>query len=257
MERHCFTFAAVKVLRSIFGFLFHAWFYLCNLIAILLLLPFIFVFSLSPKGYRYFFTFERIWAWLVLLLCGYWPRVEWQERPERKGQYLICPNHTSMLDIMLTLAVFPNRFLFIGKAELAKMPLFGYFYKRTNLLVDRKSLRSRKLVFEAAAEKLKEGEGLCIYPEGMAPREDITLAPFKAGAFRLADEMNIPIIPVTFHDCKRRLPFRWNAGHPGLLRVTVHPFLKPEDFEAPRRAEQMKASCYQIILQTLQQDKAV
>lgn len=257
MAGHCFTFAAVKVLGSIFGFLFHLWFYFSNLIAILVLLPFMFGFSLSPKGYRYFFTIERLWAWIVLLLCGYWPVVEWQERPKQKGQYIICPNHTSMVDIMLTLAVFPNRFLFIGKAELAKMPLFGYFYKRTNLLVDRSSLRSRKMVFEAAATKLREGEGLCIYPEGMTPREDILLAPFKAGAFKLADELNIPIIPVTFYDCKKRLPFRWNAGQPGPLRVKVHPFLRRQDFNPPHRAEQMKARCFQIILQTLQQEEGL
>lgn len=189
---------------------------------------------------------------MVLFLCGFVPKVEWLgERPKKNDQYIICANHTSMVDIMLTLAVFPNRFLFIGKKELASLPLFGYFYKRTNILVDRSSLSSRKDVFNKAGEKLSEGLGMCIYPEGGAPREEITLAPFKMGAFRLAAEKNVPIIPATYLDCKAKFPFNFFKGYPGRLRVVVHPVLKPRE-NNPAEAERLKEECYRLILQPLQ-----
>ncbi len=242
-------------MRYIFAPLFRVWFYLANFIAIILLFPFIFLTSLSPKTYLQFFYFERLWAKLVLILCGFRWKVNWAEKPDPKGQYLICPNHTSMLDIMLTLAVFPMPYLFIGKKELTKLPLFGYFYKRTNILVDRSSYSSRKQTFELAAAKVDKGMGVCIYPEGMAPREEITLAPFKTGAFRLSASRGVPIIPVAFHDCKRLLPYDNFRGRPGLLKVDVMPILHPKE-NSPEEVERLKDQCYDDILRSLQSQKA-
>jgi 1-acyl-sn-glycerol-3-phosphate acyltransferase len=234
-------------------FVWRVWFYVAILIAILLLFPFIFITSLRPAWYRSFFMFARAWAWMVLILTGFWPRIVWHQKPDPKGQYIIAPNHTSMIDIMLTLAIFPNCFLFIGKKELAKMPLFGYFYKRTNLLVDRSSMRSRAQVFEQAADKIDEGYGLCIFPEGMVPKEEnIVLGNFKNGAFKLAIDKNIPLIPVTYKDCKRRMPFSWTRGYPGILRVEVHPFLNMPN-HSDQSAETLKMQCYDVIFGTLTQ----
>lgn len=189
---------------------------------------------------------------MVLFICGFTPRVEWLgQKPNKNGQYIICTNHSSMVDIMLTLAVFPSKFLFIGKKELASLPVFGYFYKRTNILVDRSSLRSRKQVFEMAGQKLEEGLGLCIYPEGGAPKEDISLASFKMGAFRLAAEKGVTIIPATYLDCKTKFPFNFFKGYPGRLRVVVHPFLEPRDHN-PEEAKRLKNECYRLILRPLQ-----
>jgi 1-acyl-sn-glycerol-3-phosphate acyltransferase len=243
----------VNNLRYIFAPLFRVWFYLAVFIAIVVLFPFIFITSLSPKYYHQFFYYERIWAKLVLFLCGYRVKVTWAQQPNPKGQYIICTNHTSMIDIMLTLAVFPSPFLFIGKKELTKLPIFGYFYKRTNILVDRSSLRSRKATFHAAEERLDEGLGVCIYPEGLAPREEITLAPFKLGAFRLSAQKGITIIPATFLDSKRLLPYDNFRGKPGTLRVEVHAFLNPKA-QDNNEALRLRDECFQLILQPLERE---
>lgn len=152
---------------------------------------------------------------------------------------------------MLTLAVFPAPFLFIGKKELVKLPIFGYFYKRTNILVDRSSYASRKESYASSAEKLDEGLGICIYPEGMAPRADIDLAPFKSGAFRLAASKGVTIIPAVFYDCKRLLPYEYFRGGPGLLRVDVLPFMHPKE-DSPEEVDRLKEQCFDNILQSLQ-----
>ena len=242
----------MKNLRFIFAPIFRVWFYIAVFIAIVVLFPFIFFSSISPKTFKSFFFFARIWGKLVLFLCGYHVSVDWHEKPKADGQYIICTNHTSMLDIMLTFAIFPFPFLFIGKAELTKLPIFGYFYRRTNILVDRSSLASRRKSFDAAGEKLKEGLGVCIYPEGMAPRADVLLAPFKTGAFRLAADNQITIIPATFFDCKRLLPYDIFRGKPGKLRVEVHPFLVPSGGDKKAEVNSLKEQCYQLISQTLQ-----
>ncbi len=176
------------------------------------------------------------------------------ERPIKDRTYILCANHTSMADIMMTLALFPNCFLFIGKKELTKLPLFGYFYKRTNILVDRKSLSSRKDVFLRAGQKLDEGIGVCIYPEGGVPKENIVLAPFKAGAFKLAVEKKISIIPITYLDNKRHLPFTFAKGFPGQVRAIVHPFLDAKS-ESNDEVGRLREDCYKIIHSALMSAK--
>lgn len=178
------------------------------------------------------------------------------QRPEKGKVYIICPNHTSMVDIMMTFALFPNCFLFIGKKELAKMPLFGYFYKRTNLLVDRQNLRSRKDVLDRAAKKVDEGIGICIYPEGGVPSEEVELAPFKQGAFRLSVEKGLTIIPVTYPDNKRHLPFVFTKGYPGVLRAVIHPFISPQG-DGPEEMDRLKKECRAAIASALPQEAKV
>lgn len=232
-------------------YIWRVWFYVAIFMAIVLLSPFILVTSQRAGWYPIFFRFARIWAWMVLLLSGFWPRATWLQRPKKGERYIICPNHTSMADIMMTLALFPNCFLFIGKKELANLPLFGYFYKKTNLLVDRSSIRSKQRVFQLGAEKLDQGIGLCIYPEGGVPDADMELAAFKNGAFRLAADKGVSIIPVTYPDNKRHLPFDFRKGAPGVLRAVIHPFVVPQGDSAEEVAR-LKSECYKSIISALE-----
>ncbi len=112
---------------------------------------------------------------------------------------MLIANHTSMTDIMLMLVASKNPFVFVGKKELSKLPIFGFFYKRTCILVDRGSARSRKAVYDSAQERLKQGMSICIFPEGGVPKEDIILDNFKDGdakrsKFRATNKWTIPIL---------------------------------------------------------------
>ena len=142
---------------------------------------------------------------------------------------MFVANHTSMLDIMMMLVAVKNPFVFVGKKELGKIPLFGFFYKRTCILVDRSSERSRKAVFLRAKRRLNQGLSICIFPEGMVPEEDIILSDFKDGAFRLAINHHIPIVPITFGDNKKRFSYTFFSGGPGKMRTRIHKFISTED----------------------------
>jgi 1-acyl-sn-glycerol-3-phosphate acyltransferase len=129
-----------------------------------------------------------------------------------------------MLDIMLMLvAVKDHPFVFIGKKELVKIPIFGFFYKRTSILVDRSSVQSRKAVFIRAQKRNKEGASICIFPEGGVPEESVILDRFKAGASRLAINHKIQLVPMVFYDNKERLSYTFFSGGPGKMRVKVFP----------------------------------
>ena len=139
---------------------------------------------------------------------------------------MFVANHTSMIDIMLMLFITKDPVVFVGKKELSKIPLFGFIYKRTCILVDRNNSQSRRAVFNSAQQKINLGYSICIFPEGGVPSdESIVLDDFKDGAFRLAINHQIPIVPITFADNKTRMSYTFFSGSMGVMRAKVHPFL--------------------------------
>tara|TARA_R110002126_G_scaffold269388_1_gene413103 strand:+ start:1292 stop:2047 length:756 start_codon:yes stop_codon:yes gene_type:complete len=213
----------MKGLKFIFWIVWRIWFYVLMTIPILLMFPFLVLSILSEKGYPYFFKMARIWSKIILFGMGFYYTVKREQKLERNKSYMIVANHTSMADIMLMLAIIKNPFVFVGKQELAKIPLFGFFYKRTCILVDRGNSKSRMEVFNEAQKRINRGLSVCIFPEGGVPDdESILLDTFKDGAFRLAIEHQIPILPITFADNKKRLSYTFFSGSPGLMRAKIH-----------------------------------
>ncbi len=215
----------MRVFKIIFWVLWRIWFYVLMAIPILVMLPFLVISILKEKWYPYFFVMARIWAKTILFGMGFWYKIEREQELEYGRSYMLVANHTSMADIMLMLAVCRNPFVFVGKKELVKIPLFGFFYKRTCILVDRSSTKSRGDVFDRAQKRLNQGLSICIFPEGGVPTESILLDEFKDGAFRLALEHQIPIVPIVFYDNKKRFSFTFLSGSPGLMCVKVLKFV--------------------------------
>ncbi len=243
----------MRALKIGFWTLYRIWFYILMAIPIIVMFPFLFVSILSEKWYPYFFVMARIWAKFILFGMGYRVRVEFEQEPQSGKSYMFVANHTSMTDIMLMLSIVKNPFVFVGKKELAKIPLFGFFYKRTCILVDRKSSKSRMAVFGRAQKRLDQGISICIFPEGGVPDESVVLDEFKDGAFRLAIEHEIPIVPMTFYDNKRHFSYTFFSGSPGLMRAKVHRFFETKD-KPHEYKKALKESVRELILQDLQAD---
>ncbi len=164
---------------------------------------------------------------------------------------MFVANHTSMTDIMLMFYTTKNPFVFVGKKELARIPLFGYIYKRTCILVDRGNPKSRVEVFKRAQTRLNEGLSVCIFPEGGVPDDlSVLLDEFKDGAFRLAIEHKIPIASMTFHDNKKRFPYSFFIGSPGRMRAKVHKLIPTENLTLENRKE-LKNKTREVILEEL------
>ncbi len=197
----------------------------------------------------------RIWAKVILFGMGFYYKVEREQELELGKSYMLVSNHTSMTDIMMMLALVRNPFVFVGKKELSKIPLFGFFYKRTCILVDRNSSKSRMEVFQRAQKRLNQGLSICIFPEGGVPDdESILLDEFKDGAFRLALEHQIPIVPITFADNKERFSYTFLSGSPGLMRAKIHDFIETKGKNAGDKKEirEVREEVKAIILKQLQ-----
>ena len=243
----------MKVFKNIFWVLYRIWFYVLVALPILILFPILIVSILKESWYPYFFKLARIWARFILIGMGFKVKIENQQALEKNKSYMFIANHTSMADIMLMLVSVKNPFVFVGKKELAKIPLFGFFYKRTCILVDRSSPKSRQAVFLMAQRRLKSGLSICIFPEGGVPEEHVLLDDFKDGAFRLAINHQIPIVPLTFKDNKKRFSYTFFSGGPGLMRVKVHEFLETKNLKIDSTKE-LNNIAHEIIFNELKRD---
>jgi len=244
----------MKIIRNTFILIWRIWFFFWLICTIILILPVLAIVISKESWYPTFFKIAHYWSKTTLLVMGFSPKVYAEENISRDKSYMFSPNHTSMIDIFLMLAITKNPFVFIGKKELVNIPIFGYIYKRTCILVDRNDVDSKRSAFIEAQKRLHKGLSVCIFPEGKVPDdESIILDIFQKGAFRLAIEFNIPIVPITFYDCKKRFSYTFFSGSPGVLRVKTHQFLQTNDLSQKDKNE-LKNKAYQLIYSDLVTD---
>ena len=233
--------------------LWRIWFYvLAAFPVIFLFFPLAFL-LLLPNAYRYVFWIARnIWAPIVLFGSGFWIKKINNLPPEGKS-FMIIANHSSYMDIMLMFRMRKTPFVFVGKKELVKIPFFGYLFKRAAIMVDRSSSKSRYQVYQRAQEVIRKGYSVCIFPEKEYLDETILLNPFKKGAFKLASEHQLPILPIVFLDCKRKFPWYTTYGYPGSLRAKTLEVIPQADINS-KTMESLQEYAYQEIKSSLEND---
>lgn len=189
----------------------------------ILLFPFFLIPILFPKQHALTGVLNRVWAYAMFPLIAMPFRIEERKRLDRKQQYVFVPNHFSYLDIA-TMGFNPVNAVFVGKSDMEKVPLFGFMYHKLHITVNRASLSSRVNTLKRAMQAVDEGKSLVIFPEGgILTKHAPAMIKFKDGAFRIAIEKQIPIVPVTIPNNWIILPdqepllLRW-----GLMKVIFH-----------------------------------
>lgn len=216
----------MKYIKIPFLLIWRIWFYILITVTIILMIPFLLILTSKDSYYPTLWKMIRVWAKMLVYGMGFRLHVTVDEVLERDKSYMFCPNHTSMMDPFVLISLSKNPIVFVGKMEFVKIPIFGFFYKRVVVMVDRSNPESRKKVYEMAKKKLKNGTSMAIFPEGLVPTENIVLAPFKNGAFSLAIEFDIPIVPQIYYDCKRLFSWDFFKGSPGVFRIHQHKFIE-------------------------------
>ncbi|MDX1938212.1 MAG: lysophospholipid acyltransferase family protein [Flavihumibacter sp.] len=160
----------------------------------------------DPKGTGVLIKVAKAWmnGWLFLVGCTL--RIKGLQHFDKNQTYIVTYNHNALLDVPLSCPYVPGPNKTIAKSSFAKVPLFGWFYKKGAILVDRKNETSRKESYLQMRRVLENGMHMCIYPEGTRNRSKEPLKPFHDGAFRLAVESGKPIIPALIFNTKKANP---------------------------------------------------
>lgn len=192
-------------------------------ILFLLLFPFFLIPIFFPSLHRLTGVLNRVWAYIMFSLIAMPFKIELRKPLLRNRQYIFVANHFSYLDIA-SMGFNPVNAVFVGKNDMEKVPLFGFMYRKLHITVDRASLSSRVNTLKRSMQAVDEGKSLVIFPEGgiitQAPPEMVR---FKEGAFRVAIEKQIPVVPVTIPNNwiilpdKNPLLLRW-----GVMKVIFH-----------------------------------
>lgn len=202
-------------------------------ITLIILFPFFYLLTRREEWYPKVYKLKRFWGWLLLSLA--FIRVKKIGRaPTTEKPFVIIANHSSYMDIVMMYRLFPQKFIFMGKKELLRWPLFNIFFKTMDIAVDRQNRLEAIKALKRSEEYIDKGYGMAIFPEGTIPQTAPKMKNLKAGAFKLAKDKNVGIQALTFCNNFRLFsdpskPF--GRAHPGIATVIYHPFLRAEQVQ--------------------------
>jgi 1-acyl-sn-glycerol-3-phosphate acyltransferase len=189
-----------KVLRVILGVPYSIYAYTVYVISMLLMFFYtliISVFFSSEKSKALFFNGLEVWSAGWMGLCGIrYTLVDRKKHYLKNQPYVMVCNHFSFLDMMVGgITSYPNVRV-LAKAEIKKIPFFSKFFGMVSVFVDRKSKESREQSRIALSEAIKQKNSIWIFPEGTRNRTNNPLKEFYDGAFKIAIEQQVPVLPL-------------------------------------------------------------
>lgn len=237
-----------RALFRIHRFIYLAW------VLILFSLLYPVLWFLSRDKVRYYSLLVRLRKWIALsstFLAGFYFKVEGRDSIDRSKKYIICANHSSNLDISAIIAAFPNEFSFLGKDELLDNPVTALFFKTIDIPVNRASKMSSFRAFKSAKSLLEQGKSIAIFPEGgIDDQFPPQLISFKNGAFKLAMDLNVSVLPIIIHDAWKLC---WDDGSkygttPGVCRISILSPIDPHDYVSEVELRDVVFDAFRTIL---------
>lgn len=228
----------MQLIKRIAIFVFSIYGFFIFVLIMLLLLPFFIIALLLPHplGGNIVYKLAYIWALLFFFFTGISYREVYKYKPRKNQSYIFVTNHISYMDIpMMILATrrFPVRIL--AKSEMGSIPIFGFIYNKGAITVNRKNAEDRRVSIEKLMNALSKKISILICPEGTFNMTEKPLKSFYDGAFRIAVDLKIPILPVIFPDTYDRLNYKTIFSlNPGKCRAI---FLDPVQAQGENELE--------------------
>ena len=171
----------------------------------------------------------KIWSRVIIYTLLLPVRVEGREKLSKKQSYVFVANHQGSFDIFLIYGFLGRNFKWMMKHELRQIPLVGLACQAAHhIFVDKRGASKLRATYEQARQTLRDGMSLVVFPEG-SRTFDGQMTAFQRGAFLLADEMQLPVVPLTingsFHVKPRTKDYYWVFWHP--MTLTIHDPIMP------------------------------
>ncbi len=174
----------------------------------------------------------RIWARLFLLVTGTRVTVEGAERIDPAGSYVFVGNHSSNLDIPVIMGKLPVSIRFLAKKEMFKVPVLGGAMRAIHMVETDRRLgpTAHRALNDQVTAVVAEGLSLMIFPEGTRS-ESHDMLPFKKGAFRIAVDNDMPVVPVTIVGTLEAWKPHSKLIHGGRVRLVIHDPIPTTDLD--------------------------
>lgn len=242
----------IKSIKLVLNYLFNAWAIFWLLAIYLILHPFIWICTRKKSWNRYGTKLTNLWADLFFPIAGIPVSIEHRFNPDPEKKYIFVANHFSYLDVAVGMKVVRNYFSYMGKSSVKRIPLVGYMFEKLHIQVDRSDKNSRTKALMRSKKALEEGRSLFIMPEGgiISPSIPKMQQPFKDGAFILAIDSKVPIVPITFLNLHKIMPnisLKW-----GIPKVVIHEPIDTSDLNSGD-IEFLKQKVYEVIQTELDQ----
>jgi 1-acyl-sn-glycerol-3-phosphate acyltransferase len=190
--------------------------------SIALLAPLLIVLVLITKNENFIYSPVRLFIRAGLAMVGVRVEVNGLERLDPNQTYIFTPNHQSLIEVPLFVAYLGRNPAYLGKKEIFKYPVFGYGIRLIGMVpVDRSNSPAAVESAKLATENLRQGKSFVVYPEGTRSR-DGRMLPFKKGAFMMAIDAGVPVVPVTVSGASKIMPKAQVKVFPSTVRITVH-----------------------------------
>jgi 1-acyl-sn-glycerol-3-phosphate acyltransferase len=215
--------SGIRVINP-FHLIYTVWAAFWFLSVFILFYPFIYLFCQKTEWKKYASKTVKIWSYIFFPAIFLRVKVKYHFKPDPKAVYVFCANHFSYFDIPILVYLIDNSFSFLGKNAMAKIPMFGYMYKKLHILVDRSDKGSRVASLAKAIRALQAGRSIAIFPEGGIVSKEFPYMgkPLKDGALQMAIQQQIPIIPISLMNNFHILNSNLFILRPGVVRVEFH-----------------------------------
>ncbi len=194
----------------------------------------------------------HLWGKVILRALLIPVKVEGRQNLEPGQSYVFVANHQGAFDIFLVYGFLGRNFKWMMKRQLRKIPFLGYACEKSHqIFVDKRGPSKIRQTYEQAREILKEGYSVTVFPEG-ARSFTGHMGRFKKGAFALADELQLPVVPLTINGSFDILPrqrgFNFITWHP--LTLTIHQPIYPVG-QGPQNVEAITRQAYDSVMSAL------
>lgn len=185
--------------------------------------------SIAGGGKWWGYYPEVIWSKIMCRIALVKVSVEGRDNIDANTSYMFVANHQSAYDIFTIYGYLGHNFRWMMKKELRKIPLVGYACETAKqIYVDKSSTSALRHTMERAEQLLRGGMSVVVFPEG-ARTWDGDMRKFKKGAFLLATEFNLPIVPLTIDGAFKVLPRFKKLSLWGHIKLTIHKPINPPE----------------------------
>lgn len=225
------------------------WYMFMVALSFYIMYPLFYYYTRKESRYHKVAKLRKIWCDIGFILGFYSYRAEYEVDIDFSKPMIIVANHTSYLDTPLICTIISGNYHFMGKVELLKNPVLKLFFQTIDVPVDRSNRIASYRALKKVEENIHKGISLILYPEGTMSKNPPEMGEFKAGAFKLAVDTKVPILPISFlnnYKLMKGSGLKYGS-RPGIMKAYVHKPIDTSNLSTPEELENLSKQIFETL----------